>query len=197
MEGIIMSEKEKMLNGEWHNANFDKELLEERRKAELLCYEFNMSEPGSDKQLSILKDLLGVEYPEGLTVLAPVYFDYGTSKLFGKGTFVNHGCYFMDGGGINIGENVFIGPFCGFYTASHPLNYTYRNEGLERALPITVGDDCWFGANVSVLQGVTIGRGCVIAAGSVVTTDLPDNCVAAGIPASIKKYIAQEDTRLD
>lgn len=76
------------------------------------------------------------------------------------------------------------------------MNYSDRNLGLERALPIRVGDNCWFGANVSVLQGVTIGSGCMIAAGSVVTADLPDNAMAAGIPASVKKYIRQKD-RLD
>ena len=189
---VPMSEKEKMLQGQWHDANFDPTLLEERRKAELLCYDFNMARPGSAEQQSALKELLGREPAEGLTVLAPVYFDYGKYTHLGKGTFVNHGCYFMDGGTIHIGEHVFIGPFCGFYTASHPINYTDRNKGLERALPITVGDNCWFGANVSVMQGVTIGSGCVIAAGSVVTKDIPDNCLAAGVPATIKKRINQE-----
>ncbi len=186
-----MTEKEKMLKGEWHNANFDENLLEERQKAELLCYDFNMSKPGSREQISALTKLLGVNLPKGFTVLSPVYFDYGTLTHFSEGVFVNHGCYFMDGGTIYIGKNVFIGPFCGFYTASHPMNYTDRNKGLERALPIHIGDNCWFGANVSVLQGVTIGSGCVIAAGSVVTLDLPENCLAAGVPASVKKYIEQ------
>lgn len=184
-----MTEKEKMLGGEWHNANFDPGLLEERRKAELLCYDFNMAKPGSPEQTAALRALLGTELPEGLTLLAPVYFDYGVHTHFGKGTFVNHGCYFMDGGRVEIGENVFIGPYCGFYTASHPLRYADRNEGLERALPIRVGDNCWFGANVSVLQGVTIGCGCVIAAGSVVTADVPDYCLVAGVPATVKKRI--------
>lgn len=188
-----MTEKEKMLAGEWYDANFDKALLEERGKAELLCHRFNVSKPGSDEQCSALKDLLGSELPEGLAVLAPVYFDYGTGTHFGKGVFVNHGCYFMDGGAIHIGDNVFIGPFCGFYTAGHPIKSAERNQGLEQALPITIGDNCWLGANVSVLQGVTIGSGCVIAAGSVVTKDLPDNCIAAGVPASVKKYIESDE----
>ena len=186
-----MTEKEKMLHGQWHDANFDKDLLEERRKAELLCYDFNMAKPGSDEQIAALKNLLGTEPAEGTTVLAPVYFDYGIYTHFGKGCFVNHGCYFMDGGTIRIGENVFIGPFCGFYTASHPINYAERNKGIERALPIVIGDNCWFGANVSVLQGVSIGAGCVIAAGSVVTEDVPENCLVAGVPATIKKRIEQ------
>ena len=186
-----MSEKEKMLRGQWYDANFDRELLEERRKAELLCHEFNMAKPGSTEQHAALKELLGAEPPEGVTVLAPAYFDYGEYTQLGAGTFVNHGCYFMDGGTIHIGNNVFIGPYCGFYTASHPINYADRNKGLERALPIVVGDNCWFGANVSVMQGVTIGAGCVIAAGSVVTGDVPENCMVAGVPATIKKRIDQ------
>ena len=186
-----MTEKEKMLKGQWHDANFDPDLLRERESAETLCYEFNMARPGSPEQRAALQELLGVELPEGLTILAPVYFDYGTHTHFGEGTFVNHGCYFMDGGTVTIGKNVFIGPFCGFYTASHPLDAANRNRGLERALPIRVGDNCWFGANVTVLQGVTIGSGCVIAAGSVVTHDLPDNSLAAGVPAVVKRVIEQ------
>lgn len=186
-----MSEKEKMLKGEWHNANFDNTLLLERRKAELLCYDFNHAKPGSIEQQTALKDILQTEDIDNLTILAPVYFDYGTYTKLGKGTFVNHGCYFMDGGTIHIGENVFIGPYCGFYTASHPITYVERNQGLEKALPIVIKDNCWLGANVSVLQGVTIGSGCVIAAGSVVTKDIPDNCIVAGVPAEIKKKIDQ------
>jgi len=192
-----MTEKEKMLRGEWYDANFDEALLEERRKAELLCHAFNMARPGSAEQQSALEELLGTELPEGVTVLAPVYFDYGVYTHLGKGTFVNHGCYFMDGGTIHIGENVFIGPFCGFYTASHPINYADRNKGLESALPIKIGDNCWFGANVSVMQGVTIGAGCVIAAGSVVTEDVPENCLIAGVPATIKKRIEQQEDSTD
>lgn len=186
-----MSEKEKMLKGEWYDANFDQDLIEERRKAELFCYDFNMSRPGSDEQISALKNLLGGVLPEGVTVLAPVYFDYGINTHFGQGSFINHNCYFMDGAIINIGKNVFIGPSCGFYTANHLLKYADRNKGLEKALPITIGDNCWFGAGVIVLPGVTIGNGCVIAAGSVVADDIPDNCLVAGVPAVIKKQIEQ------
>lgn len=191
IKGLTVTEKEKMERGEWHDANFDEELLAKRARAEALCYDFNMGKPGSDAQLDTLKTLLDTDLPAGLTVLSPAYFDYGGKTTFGDGCFVNHGCYFMDGGSITFGDNVFIGPFCGFYTASHPLGAKERNLGLEKALPIVVGDNCWFGANVSVLQGVTIGSGCVIAAGSVVTEDLPDNVMAAGVPAVVKKIIEQ------
>ena len=186
-----MTEKEKMLAGQWYDANYDKDLLDLRLKAEQRCYDFNNARPQSVEQIEALKKILGTEILQGLTVLAPAYFDYGGNTTFGENTFVNHGCYFMDGAPISIGSHVFIGPFCGFYTATHPMDYTNRNKGLEKALPIKVGDNCWFGANVSVMPGVTIGNGCVIAAGSVVTKDLPDNCLAAGVPATIKRKIEQ------
>lgn len=185
------TERDKMLQGEWYDANYDEALIEERLQAEQLCYAFNQAVPGSKKQRAALEELLGT-VEEGVSVGAPVYFDYGGARTkLGAGTFVNHGAYFMDGGGITIGKNVFIGPFCGFYTATHPKQFAERNKGLEKALPIVVGDNCWFGANVSVLPGVTIGSGCVIAAGSVVTKDVPPDSVAAGVPAVVKSKIEQ------
>ncbi len=186
-----MTEYEKMLRGELYDANFDPNILKERMKAESLSYDYNNLRPDDPKRQEVLKEILGYE-PEALTLLSPVYFDYGPLTKFGKGVFVNHGCYFMDGGGITIGDSTFIGPFSGFYTAAHPVDYERRNQGLEWALPIVVGKNCWFGANVSVMPGVTIGDGCVIAAGSVVTKDIPANSVAAGVPAVVKKKIEQE-----
>ena len=99
----------------------------------------------------------------------------------------------MDGASITVGDNVFIGPSCGFYTASHPLQYHPRNKGMEKAAPIVIGDNCWFGANVSVMQGVTIEAGCVIGAGSVITKDVPENSLVAGVPAKVMKSIDQNE----
>ena len=99
----------------------------------------------------------------------------------------------MDGARIIIGDHVFIGPYCGFYTATHPLEYKRRNQGLEKALPITIGNNCWLGANVSVMPGVTIGEGCVIGAGSVVTKDIPAYSLAAGVPCVVKRKIENEE----
>ena len=95
--------------------------------------------------------------------------------------------------GCHVGKNVFIGPFCGFYTAHHPLAFAPRNLGYEKALPITIEDNCWLGGNVSIMPGVTIGTGCVIAAGSIVTKDMPKNSLVAGVPARVKKEITQND----
>ena len=104
-----MTEKEKMGRGEWHDANFDEELPAERARAEALCHDLNTQRPGDAKQLDALRALLGTDLPDGLTVLSPVYFDYGSRTSFGNGCFVNHGCYFMDGGSTTFGNNVFIG----------------------------------------------------------------------------------------
>ncbi len=186
-----MTEREKMLAGEIYDANFDPDILKDRLSCEELTFDFNSLRPTDPRKNELLREILGGTLNEGITVLSPVYFDYGNLTKIGRGTFVNHGCYFMDGGTIEIGENVFIGPFCGFYTAAHPTDYKRRNQGLEWARPIRVGDNCWFGANVSVMPGVTIGSGCVIAAGSVVTTDVPDNSIVAGVPAVVKKKIVQ------
>lgn len=95
----------------------------------------------------------------------------------------------MDPAKVTFGDNVFIGPNCGFYTANHPLDPTERNKGLETAEPIKVGNNVWFGADVTVLAGVTIGDNCTIGTGSVVTKNIPANSVAVGNPCKIVRKI--------
>lgn len=185
-----MNEKEKMMAGEWYDANYDPEIVSDRRKADDLCYAFNNCKPVSEESKEICKQLF-IDYDESIEVLQPLYCDYIQKTKIGKNCFIGHGTYFMDGGTVTLGDNVFLGPFCGFYTASHPLDYTTRNKGLEKALPIKVGNNCWFGANCTILPGTTIGDGCVIAAGSVVKGDIPANSVIAGVPAVVKKTIDQ------
>lgn len=183
------TELEKMKKGEWYNANFDPELIQKRLHAQDLCFDLNQLKPSkTSERQAILKSLLGNDF-DGLVLLSPFMCDYGENITFGKNCFVNMNCYFMDGANITLGDNVFVGPSTGFYTANHPLDYTHRNLGLEQALPITVGNNVWIGANVNVMPGVTIGDGCVIAAGAVVTTDIPANTLAAGVPCRVVKCI--------
>lgn len=183
-----MTELEKMKAGLWYDANNDESLLAKRMECMDRCFELNNLKPSDINRNNKIKEILGY-YPEGLCILSPFTADYGTNIKLGKNIFININNYFMDGATIEIGDNVFIGPSCGFYTANHPLDYQRRNQGLEKALPIKVGDNCWFGANVSVMPGVTIGSGCVIAAGAVVTKDMPDNSLIAGIPAKVVKEL--------
>lgn len=190
-----MTEKEKMLAHEWYDANFDEELRMERRRAKDLCFDYNHTRPSDiEKRQAILKKLLGYE-AKYLSISSPFDTDYGWNIKIGENVFINSNSYLMDGGGITIGDNVFIGPSCGLYTAHHPLNYQDRNEGWELAKPIHIGSNIWFGASVTVTPGVSIGDGSVIAAGSVVTHDIPPNSLVAGVPAKVVRTIDQSSTK--
>jgi len=188
-----MTDLEKMKQGMWYDANNNPEVIQERYNAFDLAFELNQVKPSDMKRKNeLVKQLLGY-LPKELEIVTPFYCDYGKNIHLGNNVFINSLCYFMDGADITLGNHVFVGPYCGFYTASHPLNYARRNKGLEKALPIVVGDNCWFGANVSVMPGVNIGSGCVIAAGSVVTKDMPKNSMIAGVPAKVVKNILQDE----
>ena len=188
-----MSEKEKMLAGMLHDANNDKELIEERVRAKDMCYEYNNLKPSDVKnQEKLLRKLLG-KTKDNFCIIAPFWCDYGYNIEIGENFFANHNCIILDGGKITFGNNVFIAPDCGFYTASHPIDYERRNQGLEYAYPITIGDNVWIGGGVKVMPGVTIGDNVVIGAGSVVTKDIPENVVAAGNPCRVIRQITDED----
>ena len=110
---------------------------------------------------------------------------------------MNHNCTILDGAKVQFGDNVFVAPNCGFYTAGHPLDYEIRNKGLEYTKPIKVGNNAWIGGNVVVLPGVTIGDNVVIGAGSVVNKDIPSNSVAVGNPCNVIKKIQQNSNLRD
>ena len=107
----------------------------------------------------------------------------------GENFYSNHNLVILDPAKVKFGDNVFIGPNCGFYTAEHPLDAEERNKGLEYAKPIKVGNNVWFGGNVTVIAGVTIGDNVVIGAGSVVVKDIPSNTVAVGNPCKVIKNL--------
>ena len=175
-----MTEKEKMIAGMIYDANYDEELLRERTKAKELCHEYNyLVKPSEiEKQNKILKKLLG-KTGKNFTVTAPFWCDYGYNIELGENFYSNHNVVILDGAKVKFGDNVFVAPNCGFYTAGH--------AGLEYAKPITVGNNVWFGAGVHVMPGVTIGNDVVIAAGSVVTKDIPSGVMAAGVPCKVVK----------
>ncbi len=188
-----MKEKEKMLKEMMYDANNDKELLKERMNAKELCFEFNNLNPKEeDKQKEILKKLLG-KYNDSCCILAPFYCDYGYNIEIGKNFFANHNLVILDGAKVSFGDNVFIAPNCGFYTAGHPIDFERRNKGLEYAYSIKVGNNVWIGAGVQVMPGVTIGDNVVIGGGSVVTKDIPSNVVAVGNPCRVLRKITEED----
>lgn len=191
----MMTEKEKKQNQMLYDANYDKELTDERLKAKDMCYDYNLLRPyETEKQKVILESLFG-KTGENCCIVAPFWCDYGYNIEIGKNFFANHNTVILDCAKVNFGDNVFIGPNCGFYTAGHPIDTERRNKGLEYAYPITVGDNVWLGAGVHIMPGVTIGSNVVIGGGSVVTADIPDNVVAFGNPCKVKRNITDEDKK--
>lgn len=185
-----MTEKEKMLKGMLYDANYDPQLIEERLECKELCRDYNELRPKDIAgRNALLRKILGAA-GDGLLVEQPFYCDYGYNIRVGKNFFANFNLVILDEAPVTFGDNVFVAPNCGFYTAGHPVDAGERNIGLEYARPITVGDDVWIGAGVSVLPGVSIGSNCVIGAGSVVTRDIPSNSIAVGNPCRVIKTIA-------
>ena len=190
---VKMTEKEKMLKQMLYDANYDHDLLVQRTKAKELCYDFNNLRPSDEKgQIEILKKLLG-KTKNNFIVTAPFWCDYGYNIEVGENFYSNHNLVILDGGKVTFGDNVFIAPNCGFYTAGHPIDFERRNKGLEYAYPITVGNNVWIGAGVQVMPGVTIGDNVVIGGGSVVVKDIPSNSVAVGNPCKVIRAITEKD----
>ncbi len=188
-----MTEKEKMLNQMIYNANYDDVLLKERNTAKDLCFKYNHLIPSDlAGQKETLKDLLE-QIDDTTLIMAPFWCDYGYNIKVGKNFFANHNTVILDCAKVTFGDNVFIAPNCGFYTAGHPIDTKRRNQGLEYAYPITVGNNVWIGAGVHVMPGVTIGDNVVIGGGSVVVKDIPSNSVAARNPCKVIRPITKED----
>ncbi len=188
-----MNEWEKGQAGYLYDPNNDEEIINSRNQTAELCFELNMTNPTqTDKQAEIIKKIIK-NIKGNFEIVTPFYCDYGFNITLGNNFYSNHNLCILDGAPVTFGDNVFIAPNCIFSTAGHPIDTEQRNQGLEIALPITVGDNVWFGANVAVLPGITIGSNVVIGAGSVVNKDIPDNVVAAGNPCKVIRNITEED----
>ena len=137
-----------------------------------------------------MRQITGSEIDETLRIFTPFHINYGNKTTFGRDCFVNFGCTFLALGSITIEDDVFIGPHCVLATEYHPENPETRHSLLTK--PIVVKRNAWLGANVTVLAGVTIGENAIVAAGSVVTKDVPDNMVVAGSPARVIREIKKE-----
>lgn len=188
-----MTEKEKAAAGLLYDANYDPALRAERDRAKELCFAYNRLPPSRRTEGDGLLALLLGAVGEGCLIEAPFFCDYGYNITLGARFYANHGCVILDGAPVTFGNDVFVGPNCGFYTAGHPLDAERRNRGLEYARPIRVGNDVWFGGNVAVLPGISVGDGSVIGAGSVVTRAVPAGVVAAGNPCRVLRPVTDAD----
>ena len=180
--------KEKMLNGELYDANCN-ELFADRMDCKVLCHKYNSLLPDRlDERKNLIKQLFG-KVGKSFWIEPDFWCDYGYNIEIGENFYSNHNLVILDPAKVIFGDNVFIGPNCGFYTAGHPVDASIRNSGLEFAKPIKVGISVWFGGNVCVMPGVEIGDNVVIGAGSVVTKSIPSNSVAVGNPCKVIKKL--------
>ena len=184
-----MTEKEKRDKGLIYNPNYNEELRKEIVNAQDLCFEYNNLKPSeTNARIEKLKQILG-KMGENCLIEQPFTCDYGYNIEVGDNFYANHNLIILDAAKVIIGDNVFIAPNCGIYTASHPIDIVERNKGLEYANSIKIGNNVWIGGNVTILPGVTIGDNVTIGAGSIVTKDIPANSIAYGNPCRVAKKI--------
>ena len=185
-EKPVKSEKQKMLDEELYYSGVP-ELKEALLNSKEMCYDYNNLRPKElEKKREILKKLLK-KVGEECYIESPFFCDYGFNTTLGDNFYANHNLVILDVCEVTFGDNVFIGPNVGIYTAGHPIDVELRNKGLEYGKKIKVGNNVWIGGNVCILPGVTIGDNVTIGAGSVVTKDIPSNVTAFGNPCKVHK----------
>jgi acetyltransferase-like isoleucine patch superfamily enzyme len=144
---------------------------------------------GDDELRRTFEELIGTPVGAGFTMIPPFYSDYGLNITVGNGVFIGSGCAFTGHAPIAIGDAVMIAHKVNLVTAGHPVEPENRRRYIT-AEPITVESDVWIGVAATVLPGVTIGAGSVVAAGAVVTHDIPPATMVAGVPARVVRYLS-------
>lgn len=188
-----MTEQEKMEKGLLYDATAP-ELLVKLQATRDKLFELNhlLRPSQTEERERLLREILGTT-PERFTIVPPFLCDYGHNIHLGKNFFANYNCVMLDEAPITIGDNVLIAPNVGLYTAGHPIDVERRNEWLEYAWPITIGNNVWICGGVTVAPGVAIGDNTIIAAGSVVTSDIPANVIAGGNPCRVIRPVTEAD----
>lgn len=188
-----MTEKEKAAAGMLYDGSYDETLKEERSVCKKLCYEYNMLPPFKEEERkALLKKIIG-KTGKDVWIEPSFWCDYGYNIEVGENFYSNHNLVILDCAKVTFGDNCFIAPNCGFYTAEHALDVEQRNKGLEVALPIKIGNNVWIGGSVCVMPGVTIGDNTVIGGGSAVVKDIPAGVIAAGNPCKVIRKITEAD----
>ena len=181
----------------------DPELVAIKLKTHNLDVDYNQThEDETEKRAAILHEIIG-EFGENGRIQGPIAFHYGKHTKIGKNFFANFNFTVQDDAQVTIGDNCNFGPNVTIVTPIHPMVPSERNairtasgevKRLCYAKPVHIGNDCWFGASVTVCPGVTVGDGCGIGAGSVVTRDIPPNSFAAGVPCRVIREITEADS---
>ena len=186
----MKTELEKMRSGELYSFA-DAEVTVSITRAQKLCARLRMMSIHDEDYREVIEELIpGI--PKDSMICPPFHCDHGHGIILGENVFINYNATMLDSAFIRIGKNTKIGPNCQFYTPNHPMDYMERRKPQETGYPITIGEDCWISGGVIICPGVTIGNRCIIAAGSVVTKDIPDDSLVAGCPAVIKRKLKEE-----
>lgn len=181
------------------------ELKALKLRSHTLSQEYSGTQEDETERRQLLAEEILAEFGEGSFIQGPVFFHYGKHTRIGKNCFFNYNLTVQDDANVTIGDNCSFGPNVTIVTPVHPMLPDERRELLDKegnkrhmcyAKPVSIGHDCWFGANVLVCPGVTIGENCVIGAGSVVTRDIPPNSFAAGVPCRVVRPITEADSMI-
>lgn len=189
---INKSEFNKMMAGQWYNA-MDYSMLKIRQENNKKTEAYSRITINTLSYKDRMAKAIVKEFGENANIIPPFTCDYGCNVKVGDNTVINHSGVFLDTNEINIGKHALIGPKSGLYGAIHPFDVEARNEGIEKAKTINIGDGAWLGGKVTVVPGVSIGKHSVIGAGSVVTKDIPDDVVAVGNPCRVIRKITEDD----
>lgn len=196
MKNKLDGKYEQMLNsGELYDCN-DEELFKYQQSLVEKLNQFNKTpatEEGLKERDEILKEIMG-KYSPNIYFEPPVHSNWGLHHVYVKeGVYFNSNADLVDDANIYIGSYCMFGPNVTIVTAMHPISPRLRKYKLEYNKPVTIGDNVWIGANVTILPGVTIGDNSVIGAGSLVVKDIPSNVVAFGNPCTVYRNITEED----
>ncbi len=181
---------EQMTGGSWHLPGVTEEVAGEHARGFRLVRELNkLGNTDPKRTAELLRELLP-EDSEVFGLHTPVAIEYARNLHVGKNVFINFNATILAQAPVTLGDGVMIGPNCSLITVGHPVNdHEMRAGGWEIARPITVGRNTWFGANVTVMPGVTIGENCVIGACTLVTRDVPDNSLLLGQPGRVVRQL--------
>lgn len=188
-----MSMKDKMHSCELYLPN-DESIMKEQLECLNALYDFNQTRPiEQQKRAEMLKKMFA-EIGEGCYIEPPLHSNFGGKHChFGKNVYANFNLTLVDDTHIYVGDYTMIGPNVVIATAGHPILPKLREKGYQYNAPVRIGKNCWLGAGVIVLPGITIGDNCVIGAGSVVTKDIPSNSVAVGNPCKVLREVGERD----
>ena len=188
-----MTQYEKIHSGEIYNPA-DDEIMALQLQCLDKLYDFNMTRPTQlDKRDAMLKEMFA-EIGENCYIEPPLHSNWGGRHVhFGKNVYANFGLTLVDDTHIYVGDGTMFGPNCVIATAGHPIDAELRERQLQYNIPVHIGKNCWLGAGVLVMPGVTIGDNTVIGAGSVVTKDIPANVIAVGNPCRVLREIGEHD----